>query len=70
MDTPSKDFIRRALRDLGPSRMDDIKARTGMSSIMLYASVLQMEDEGEVLSNRAVEDRRGHRIYRLPDQAA
>lgn len=70
MDTPSKEVIREALRALGPSRIDAVKARTGLSDVMLYASVLQMEDMGEILSNRAVEHRRGQRIYRLPEQDA
>ncbi len=70
MDTPSKEFIRDALRALGPSRIRSVKARTGLSDVMLYSSILQMEDEGEILSNRDVEHRRGERIYRLPEHAA
>lgn len=70
MDTPSKEYIRNALRALGPSRIQAVKARTGMSDVMLYSSMLQMEDEGEIISNRDAEHRRGQRIYRLPEQDA
>lgn len=70
MDTPTREVIRQALRDMGPSRIADVKARTRLSDVMLYGSILQMEDAGEILSNRATEDRRGHRIYRLPEQHA
>lgn len=70
MDTPTREVIRNAMRELGPCRIADIKARTRLSDVMLYGSILQMEDDGQVLSNRATEDRRGQRIYRLAEQDA
>lgn len=70
MDTPTREVIRIAMRELGPCRIADIKARTNLSDVMLYATILQMEDDGEILSNRATEDRRGQRVYRLAEQDA
>jgi hypothetical protein len=70
MDTPTREVIRNAMRELGPCRIADVKARTRLSDLMLYTTILQMEDDGEILSNRATEDRRGQRVYRLAEQDA
>lgn len=50
MDTPTRMAIRETLNEVPAMTAAEIKARTRLNTVMLYGTLLQMEDDGEIVS--------------------
>lgn len=48
METPTKIIIKEALEAEDGQTIDEIKARTHLSTVILYGTILVMEDTGEL----------------------
>lgn len=70
MDTPSKSSIREMLGQVGQASAMDIQKETRLSTPILYTSLMQMEDEGVLLSNWLEGPFPRTRIYHLANKAA
>jgi DNA-binding PadR family transcriptional regulator len=70
MDTPSKSSIREMLQQVGEASAMDIQKETRLSTPILYTSLMQMEDEGILLSNWLEGPFPRTRVYHLANKAA